>query len=71
MVLEIATDCETTNRSDGDQDGQTRLCRMLAALESGELAERIIAAAQLAVAEHLLKNAQAHSSTVGSEDSLS
>jgi hypothetical protein len=70
MVLDIATDCEMTNQSGGDQEGQTRLSRMLAALESGELAERIIAAAQLAVAEHLLKNAQAHSSTVEPEDSV-
>ena len=70
MVLDIARDFETTNQSGADQEGQARLSRMLAALDSGELAERIVAAAHLAVAEHLLKNAQAHLSTVEPEDSV-
>ncbi len=71
MVLEITTDGESTHQSGADQADQTALSRMLAELESGRLAERIVAAAQLAVGAHLLKDAQAHSSAVEPEDSVS
>lgn len=70
MVLQTATDYDPVTRPSADPEGHTVLSRLLAELESGALNTRILAAARLAVAEHLLQNARAQRSSIEPEDSI-
>lgn len=53
MAYEFATECEEAHRTGGDQEGPSRLERMLEMLAQGDLSERIIATARMAAQEHL------------------